>query len=244
MDLRDLEKRLLPFLRRQRWFAGKARAIASARVWKTISLDKDRYLLGLVRVKYEQGLEETYLVPMRGRVNGRACFENLDATHDPAFHRALLELFQNQRLPSRVLSAEQSNTSVIFGSKLILKLFRRLLPGPNPEVEISGHLTNLSFPGAPSLAGFLEFREGSRPPLCLAALMEYVPNQGDAFRRPLDGKKARLLGRRLAELHAALQTPGAARISSLSRFPAPGPLNPPLPWAVWRGAISPSCAKT
>ena len=39
-------------------------------------------------------------------------------------------------LPSRVGSAEQSNTSIIYGDALILKLFRRLQPGENPDVEI------------------------------------------------------------------------------------------------------------
>ena len=44
-------------------------------------------------------------------------------------------------LPSRIGSAEQSNTSVIYGDALILKLFRRLQAGENPDVEIGKFLT-------------------------------------------------------------------------------------------------------
>src|SRR5690606_36435778 len=47
----------------------------------------------------------------------------------------------SDRLESRLLRAEQSNTSVIYGDRLILKLYRRLHPGVNPDLEIGRFLS-------------------------------------------------------------------------------------------------------
>ena len=49
-----------------------------------------------------------------------------------------------RHVPSRVSSAEQSNTSIVYGNKLILKLFRRLQPGENPDAEIVRFLTEVA----------------------------------------------------------------------------------------------------
>ena len=71
-------------------------------------------------------------------------------------------------------NAEQSNSSVIYGDRLILKLFRKLDPGVNPELEIGRFLMARRFPYAPPLAGALEYHNRpanrspppSSPPLC------------------------------------------------------------------------------
>jgi maltose alpha-D-glucosyltransferase / alpha-amylase len=85
-------------------------------------------------------------------------------------------------LRAHVSSAEQSNTSLVFGSEYILKLFRKLDNGTNPELEISRALTEKAdFPNAPSLLGVLEYQSGKQEPATLATLHRYVPNQGDAW---------------------------------------------------------------
>ena len=57
-------------------------------------------------------------------------------------------------LPARTGSAEQSNTSILYGNKLILKLFRRLQPGENPDAEIGRFLTEVAhFPRIPPFLG-------------------------------------------------------------------------------------------
>jgi len=87
------------------------------------------------------------------------------------------------RLPSRVGSAEQSNTSILYGNELILKLFRRLQPGENPDVEIGRFLTEVArFPRiAPFLGEIASIRtdgEGTT----VAMLQGLVANQGDGWK--------------------------------------------------------------
>src|SRR5690606_22637364 len=130
-----------------------------------------------------------------------------DAVYGKRFSGQLLELFARKRelpgshgtlrssperalrqsppapdLRAQVSSAEQSNTSLVFGNEYICKLFRKLDSGTNPELEISRVLTaREDFPNAPSLLGVLEYQSGKRDPATLATLHQYVPHQGDAW---------------------------------------------------------------
>jgi trehalose synthase-fused probable maltokinase len=80
------------------------------------------------------------------------------------------------------LRAEQSNTSINFGNRLILKFFRRLQSGVNPDWEIGRFLTEQAhFPHVPAVAGALEYRSKSRKKATLGILQAYVPNQGNAW---------------------------------------------------------------
>lgn len=93
-----------------------------------------------------------------------------------------------QSLPPTLLGAEQSNTSIRYGERLILKLFRRLEAGINPDLEIGHFLTQkAAFAHIPPVAGALEYRrQGGGEPITLAILQGFVPNQGDAWRYTLD----------------------------------------------------------
>jgi maltose alpha-D-glucosyltransferase / alpha-amylase len=79
-------------------------------------------------------------------------------------------------------SAEQSNSSIIYGDRLILKLFRRQQAGPNPDCEIGRYLTEQAhFDRIPPFAGSLEYlREGAETST-LAMLQGLVANQGDGW---------------------------------------------------------------
>ena len=92
------------------------------------------------------------------------------------------------KLPARTGSAEQSNTSILYDQKLILKLFRRLQPGANPDTEISRFLTEVAH--FPRIAPFLgEIRGQSAPeaePTTLAMLQGYIENEGDGWAFTLD----------------------------------------------------------
>jgi maltose alpha-D-glucosyltransferase/alpha-amylase len=90
------------------------------------------------------------------------------------------------RLRASIVPAEQSNTSIVFGDRFILKLFRRVQPGVNPDLEICRFLTERRFPYIPAMAGAIEYRREREEPFTLAILQEYVPNQGDAWKHTLD----------------------------------------------------------
>ena len=116
-------------------------------------------------------------------------------------------------LPTRLLRSEQSNSSIIYGDRLILKLFRRVEIGLNPDVELNAHLTERGFTHAPPLAGAIDYRRADQEPWALGMLQGYVPNRGDAWQH--------LLGQ-LGELfeHVAGDPPAAARASTVEMLAA------------------------
>jgi len=120
------------------------------------------------------------------------------------------------------LSVEQSNTSIMYGNQLILKLFRRLEEGINPDVEIGHFLTESTpFANISQLAGSLEYRRGRRKPLSIAILQKFVPNEGDAWGYTLD-----FLERYFeeAKTHPTVQAPPISRKHLLSLLKEPPPL--------------------
>jgi maltose alpha-D-glucosyltransferase/alpha-amylase len=155
-----------------------------------------------------------------------------DASTDPAFGAALVSLAANRKklkgrettvsslsmAASRGLAqtiegqqarpgqSEQSNTSVIFGDQLVLKLFRRFDPGPNPEIEVGRFLTDTGFENAAPTRGALQVSMNGRT-AAFAVLHGYVPNLGDAWTHSLDA---------LALVYEQV----AARRTELGRAPA------------------------
>ena len=117
---------------------------------------------------------------------------------------AFTEARGNDPLPARTGSAEQSNTSILYDQRLILKLFRRLQPGENPDVEIGRFLTEVAhFPRIPPFLGEIRgqtaaqqtaqtqrSREGNSATepnhTTLAMLQGLVENEGDAWQLTLD----------------------------------------------------------
>jgi maltose alpha-D-glucosyltransferase/alpha-amylase len=81
-------------------------------------------------------------------------------------------------------SAEQSNTSILFGDRFILKLFRRLEAGLNPDCEIGRYLTEqTSFDRIPPFAGLIEYvPTADAEPTMLAMLQGLVANEGDGWK--------------------------------------------------------------
>ena len=89
-------------------------------------------------------------------------------------------------LPVRVGGVEQSNTSLIFGEELIMKIFRRIDIGPNPEIEVGRFLTEKArFAHSPATRGGLNI-EVDGEQAAFAVVQKYVPNLGDAWSHTLD----------------------------------------------------------
>jgi len=147
-------------------------------------------------------------------------------TSQPAVRQIAIE----GTLPSTVSRAEQSNTSIIYGRDFILKLFRKIEPGINPDIEIGAFLTQQGFKNIPAVVGALEYHSHAGVSYSAGILQEFVANQGDAWKYTLDSLSgfyvralpstledpallgdyaaaASLLGLRTAEMHMALSSP-------------------------------------
>lgn len=137
-----------------------------------------------------------------------------DGLVDPVFMQEVVTTLQNRRLfgaPSgaelrmtnlsgfrrvvdqigdmsvKVISAEQSNTSLVIGDQLVMKIFRRAQEGVNPDLELGRFLTEeVGFDHASPLHGALEYVRGRGEPRTLAVLSGYVPNEGDVWAYTLD----------------------------------------------------------
>jgi trehalose synthase-fused probable maltokinase len=112
----------------------------------------------------------------------------------------------------RPVGVEQSNSSIVFGDALILKAFRRVEPGVNPELELLRFLTEREFPNIAALAGWYEF-EGRFVDATLGILQEYLAGARDGWELALVEVAAdpdaflehlRALGEVTGELHTAL----------------------------------------
>ena len=135
-----------------------------------------------------------------------------DASYDPGFSAALVAIAASRRKlrgqtltvgavsmanyrklageiadrPVRVSGVEQSNTSVIFGEELIMKLFRKIEIGHNPEFEVGRFLTEKAhFAHTPATRGGLNIEVGGEQ-AAFAIVQQYVPNLGDAWTHTLD----------------------------------------------------------
>jgi maltokinase len=216
------------WLPRQRWFATKTRRITNVHVADAVALGPG--VLLVVMVTLDDGTRDRYALPVRPEADPVA-----DALDDPGYGRALLDLVARgagvtgrqgdvrgvpaagalltsaSQLPARRLSGEQSNTSVVFGDRLIMKHFRRLVDGPNPEEEMTRFLTERArFPHTPRLAGHLEYRSSGEP-ATLAVVQELVTGARDGWQWMLEA-----LGAVLAEARRGPSAPDAGRLRALA----------------------------
>ena len=92
------------------------------------------------------------------------------------------------RIRPKVLKADQSNTSVVFGQEYFLKLYRHPDEGINPDLEISRFLTEVAdFPYIPAFTGGIELKLKNGGRLTIGILLKYVQNQSDAFNYFISG---------------------------------------------------------
>jgi maltose alpha-D-glucosyltransferase/alpha-amylase len=94
-------------------------------------------------------------------------------------------------LPMRRVQGEQSNSSIIYGSRMILKFVRRVEAGIHPELDMGRYLTEkAALPFVPPLAGGLTYRRPGAAPMTVALLQGYIRSAGSGWDYTMD-----LLGR-------------------------------------------------
>ena len=99
---------------------------------------------------------------------------------------AFRKLRGEQPLEPSLGRAEQSNSAIVFGDKFLLKAFRRLETGRNPDLEISAFLAEHEFPHTPTLAGGIDYKARDGATRSLVILTQFVPNAQDAWEYTLD----------------------------------------------------------
>ena len=153
------EQELIEYISAQRWYGSKGREVAVASVVDYAELPG--CLIVLVEVRFPEGTHETYQL-----VAG----DELDGLAEPPVARELVHLLRagkahpsagegmlefgtvegsaglgTELATSRLIGSEQSNTSVVFDEEAILKVYRRLEAGINPELEMLRFLTEHGF---------------------------------------------------------------------------------------------------
>ena len=93
-------------------------------------------------------------------------------------------------LPVRRVQGEQSNSSIIYGSRLMLKFIRRVEAGIHPELDMGRYLTEKALPFVPPLAGGFTYRRLGAAPMTVALLHGYIRSAGNGWDYTMD-----LLGR-------------------------------------------------
>lgn len=232
-EVRVLERKILqPFMKKCRWFGGKARAISKLSIYKVIPLkvEKDTHFLTIIEVHYVQRLPELYFLPMcfapsdslfdkveytaqsvisRAEIQGKTGFI-LDSSYDRSFRDYLFSSMDRKvrvkdddgvlefnssvftklnadKIESKILKADQSNTAIIYNDQYFFKFYRKIEQEINPDLEIVRFLSeNTSFRNAPKYAGSMEYRDNEGNTTVLGLLQEKVENQGDSWVMTID----------------------------------------------------------
>ncbi len=228
------ERALIDFVQNQRWYGSKTREIMHAEVIdRAVLRDTDpRLELQLVETRFAEGTHETYQL---------LTDDSLDALADPRQVRELVHMVRAARtMPAgegvvrfgvvegyaglgqelreaRLIEAEQSNTSIVFDDELIMKVFRRLEAGINPELELLRFLTEKGFENIAQLAGWYAY-QGKPMDATLGILQRYVVGGVDGWELALDmissdpdefASRLRRLGEVTGHMHSVLGSDSA-----------------------------------
>jgi maltokinase len=228
------EQRLIEYVTEQRWYGSKSRTVSHSRVLDLVTLRAadPEYVLALVEIRFDTGAHEIYQL----LVASDDAELQLDGLDDPALARELVHAIRasltlqgdegvvelrpvtgfaglgREMLSVRAVGAEQSNTSVVFDDELILKVFRRLEPGINPELEVLRFLTEHGFENIAALGGWYAY-SGGPTSATLGILQEFVRSGRDGWELGLEEcesdpdrflSRLRRLGEVTGEMHTIL----------------------------------------
>ena len=227
------ENALIEYVTRQRWYGAKSRTVSHSEVLDTVTIRhaEPQLSLALVELRYDTGAHDLYQLLFSDGDDSDP-FDGLG--EDPSLARELVSAMRagltvqgeqgaaefrpaedfsalgRELGAARLVSSEQSNSSVVFDDALILKVFRRLEPGINPELEMLRFLTEHGFRNIPALGGWYAYSGG---PLTatLGLLQEYVAGAAGGWELALgevSSAPERFLDRlaRLGEVTAQMHT--------------------------------------
>ncbi|MEJ7837299.1 MAG: hypothetical protein WKF81_00665 [Thermomicrobiales bacterium] len=223
----------LSWIAGQRWFGDKERDLLAVEVHHAmpVAIDHITVEIAIVQCRFADGGTSDYFLPISGVESG----DIRDGFTESAFRAWFYEGFLRERTvesdagiwrwsrlgsmatlasvrsdQSTLLRREQSNSSIIFDDRLIAKVFRKLEPGMNPDVEIGAMFADSGAKVAtPAMVGALSFETGGE----VTILQQFVHNVGDGWGWLLDQLRHRhggidqaiaLLGQRTGEMHLAL----------------------------------------
>ena len=224
------EQAVIEYVTKQRWYGAKSRSVTHSEVLDSVELrtTDPHFTLELVEMRYDTGAHDIYQL-LHGDTE-------IDGLEHPAVARELVHAMRagltlqgtegtvefrpvegfaglgRELLDARPVGGEQSNTSLVFDDELILKVFRRLEPGINPELEMLRFLTEHSFANIAALGGWYAYSGG---PLSatLGILQEFVRNGEDGWELALEEigtvpdrflTRLRRLGEVTGEMHTVL----------------------------------------
>ena len=219
------ERALIEHVTKQRWYGAKSRAVSHSELVDTVVLrtTEPQFALALVELRYETGAHDIYQLLYASRDDEM----QIEGVDDPALARELVSAMRSgltlqgeegivefrplegfaglgrELKEARSVGAEQSNTSVVFDDELILKVFRRLEAGINPELEMLRFLTEHGFANIAQLGGWYAY-SGAPLNATLGILQQFVVGGLDGWELALDeiGTKPDAFLARLARLGA------------------------------------------
>ena len=208
-----LQAALADWIREARWFGGKGRefTVTDFRVIP-LRQGEPRVSIVLATLAFDDGGSDLYQLPVSSYAEPRERLAHAriglvedrhvyDALHDREATHAWLEDFARSTTAnglsfrrcgtheldleahSTLFSGEQSNSSVAFGDDALMKVFRRVTPGINPDIEILDALTRQGSHSIAELYGWLELHdaEADGPPLQLAMLQQFLRTASDGW---------------------------------------------------------------
>jgi maltokinase len=186
---------LSEWIQQQRWYASKSRTVSAVEVVESVELSDDpRLVVMLVQTQFPTGTHELYQVPWSDHGDALAeartalgLIRQIDAggelqTEEGRFtfaHADGVDPLADDA-SARLLGVEQSNSSVVFGERVVLKVFRKLEPGINPELEMVRFLTRHGFPHIAPLHGWYEY-DGQALSATLGVAQAFLPGSVDGW---------------------------------------------------------------
>ena len=222
------QRALIDYVTAQRWFGSKTRDVSQASIvdHATLREGEPPLELQLVEIRFDTGTHETYqllssdeldtlarpddALELLNRIREGTTIDGREGTFELAPMHQGLDGLTAASASVQLIATEQSNSSVVFDDELILKVFRRLEPGVNPELELLRFLTAHGFEHIPPLAGWYAYT-GEPMDATLGILQRFVPEGVDGWELALDtleGRAAWFHGelRRLGEVTGELHT--------------------------------------